>query len=168
FGSPTSLLYRSDVIRGQENFYPNSTAEADTSACYKYLRQTDFGFVHQVLSYMRLHEQTQTAASRSVNAYEGSRLSDLVEYGPSYLTPSELNRRLQEVLNDYYRFLGVSFFHFRDAAFWAYHKKRLAECGHRFSYLRLAMAVGAKGADLLLNPKQTVEKVLRRTIASNC
>ena len=163
FGNPTSLLYRSDLVRGQDCFYPNSTAEADTSACYRYLQQTDFGFVHQVLSFMRVHEQTMTAVSRSVNAYESSRLSDLVEYGPSYLTPDALDKRLQEILADYYRFLAVSVFHSRGTAFWAYHKKRLAECRQDLSYMRLALAVFAKSADLLFNPKQTVEKLLNRT-----
>jgi len=162
FGSPTSLLYRSDLIRQQECFYPNSTAEADTSACYKYLQHTDFGFVHQVLSYMRIHGQTMTAASQSVNAYESARLSDLVEFGPSYLTPDELNKRLHEVLSDYYRFLGVSVFHFRDAKFWAYHRRRFVECRQQFSYVRVATAAMAKGADLLLNPKRTIEKAIGR------
>ena len=162
FGSPTSLLYRSDLVRQDDNFYPNSTAEADTSACYKHLQHSDFGFVHQVLSYMRVHEQTMTAISRSRNAYESAHLSDLVEYGPNCLTRDELNKRLKEVLAGYYQFLGVSVFHRRDAAFWAYHKRRLAECHQRFSYMRLAMAVMVKGADLLLNPKQTVEKALKR------
>jgi glycosyltransferase involved in cell wall biosynthesis len=162
FGSPTSLLYRSDLIRAQERFYPNATAEADTSACYKCLQQADFGFVHQVLSFMRLHEHTMTATSQSLNAYSSSHLSDLVEYGPSYLTRDELSKRLREVLADYYRFLAVSALHLTDAAFWAYHKRRLMECHQHFSYATLAMAVLVEGADRLLNPKQTIEKLLKR------
>src|SRR5450631_92125 len=51
FGTPTSVLYRSDIVRRGDGFYPNPTAEADTSACYKCLQDNDFGFVHQVLSY---------------------------------------------------------------------------------------------------------------------
>ena len=103
-----------------------------------------------------------TAKSRSVNAYQSARLSDLVEYGQRYLTPDALDKRIDEVLTDYYEFLGASIFQFRNAAFWAYHKKRLAECRQDFSYARLAVAVLAKSADLVLNPKQTVEKALKR------
>src|SRR5579871_4423466 len=55
FGTPTSLTYRADLVRKHSPFYPNSTAEADTSACYNILRECDFGFVHQVLSYERIH-----------------------------------------------------------------------------------------------------------------
>jgi glycosyltransferase involved in cell wall biosynthesis len=162
FGSPTSLMYRADLVRSCDRFYPNATAEADTSACYGALRHSDFAFVHQVLSYMRIHQQTETAESNAKNAYISSLLSDLVVYGPDYLTPDELDRRRQEVLADYYRFLGISVFNLRDRKFWTYHKKRFADCGQRLSYSRLAIAALAKGTDLLLNPKQTVESALRR------
>ncbi len=161
FGTPTSILYRSDLVRAQESYYPNPTAEADTSACYKYLQQSDFGFVHQVLSYERIHGQAMSAECRSLNSYEPSRLNDLVEYGPIYLTPEELKKRKKESLASYYKFLGVSVLHFREKAFWDYHKRRLRECGHPLSWIRLAGAVVAKGMDLALNPKQTAEKLLR-------
>jgi glycosyltransferase involved in cell wall biosynthesis len=162
FGTPTSILYRSDLIRSQESFYPNSTAEADTSACYKYLQNTDFAFVHQVLSYERIHEATTSANCRRLNTYESSRISDLIQYGPSCLTPVELDTRLQTLLDSYYRFLAASFFHARDRAFWEYHKRRLAEVGHTYSRLRLSKAVCAKCLDLVLNPKRTAESLLKR------
>jgi glycosyltransferase involved in cell wall biosynthesis len=161
FGTPTSLLYRSDLVRAHDRFYPNSTAEADTSCCYRCLQTSDFGFVHQVLSYERIHEQTVSAQSRSLNAYQSSRLGDLVEYGPSFLTTEELRERVPEVLNDYYRYLAVSLFHFRDRAFWTYHKRRLEECGHPFSYAKYAGAVSAKAVALGLNPLETAQKIVR-------
>jgi hypothetical protein len=68
---------------------------------------------------------------------------------------------MEEIIGDYYKFLAVMVFHRTDKAFWTYHEKRLAECGRPFSRGRLAAAVCAKGADLLLNPKQTVEKILK-------
>jgi glycosyltransferase involved in cell wall biosynthesis len=165
FGTPTSLLYRSDLVRKQECFYPNPTAEADTSACYKCLQVSDFGFVHQVLSYERIHEKQMSEECRILNTYEPSRLSDLFQYGPNCLTPREIDRRLEEIIGNYYTFLAARAFKRTDRAFWTYHKKRLAECGRPFSRVRLATAVCAKCADLLLNPKQTVEKILKRTLS---
>src|SRR5437764_10152773 len=78
FGTPTSLLYRSDLIRNDDNFYPNATAEADTSACYKCLTKSDFGFVHQVLSYERDQHERTTSRCRRLNTYVSSQLSDLL------------------------------------------------------------------------------------------
>lgn len=166
FGSPTSLLYRSDLVRESAEFYPNATPNADTSACYKCLRNTDFGFVHQVLSYERIHGDAISASCRSLNSYESSRLSDLLQYGPNYLTPEELSARTREILENYYWFLGVSVFHWRDKKFWNYHKERLGEFGYPLSYLRVAKAAGRKFLDLLFNPKQSFEKMLHRNGAN--
>jgi glycosyltransferase involved in cell wall biosynthesis len=162
FGTPTSLLYRSDLVRKREGFYPNSTPEADTSACYQCLQESDFGFVHQVLSYERIHGKQMSEESRTLNAYAPARLSDLLEYGPSWLTPSEIDKRRAEIIGYYYKFFAAKVFNQTDKTFWAYHKKRLADSGHPFSHCKLATAVCAKLADLLLNPKQTLEKVLMR------
>ncbi len=161
FGSPSSLLYRADLVRAQEEFFPNASPLADMSACYSSLQQTDFGFVHQVLSYERVHEQTESAVARSLNSYDPATLRDLVTYGPKYLTPQELEHRTEEVLAAYYRFLAVSALHFRDKEFWAFHREKMAECGYPFSSARLAKAVATKSLDLLLNPKSSVEKLVR-------
>jgi glycosyltransferase involved in cell wall biosynthesis len=161
FGSPTSILYRADLIREEDSFYPNSTAEADTSACLKHLRNSDFGFVHQVLSYERVHQAQITAISKSLNAYLSSQVGDLRAYGPWYLTADELEWRLKKVMHDYYRFLASSALQLREKKFWGYHKKRLGEIGYPFQPLRLAVAIMAKLLDLLLNPKRTVEDWLR-------
>lgn len=166
FGTPTSILYRSDLVRGQERFYPNSTAEADTSACYKCLQNTDFGFVHQVLSYERVHEAAMSATCRALNSYHSAWLSDVMEYGPFYLTKEELDGRSKEILRDYYEFLVKSVFQSRDRAFWSYHKQRFSECGHPLSYVRLATGIGSKLVDSLFNPKRTIESVLTRMAAN--
>jgi len=162
FGAPTSILYRSDLVRREACFYPNPTPEADASACYKYLQNTDFGFVHQVLSYERIHRETMTTVSRSLNAYLPGLLNNLIEYGPIYLTPIELEIRLKEVLDNYYKYLAIRFINFADNKFWDYHKRRLKECGRPLSYGKLSMAVSAKIVDLIFNPKKTVERALGR------
>jgi|SRR5579862_325565 len=154
FGAPTAILYRADVIRGQDKFYPNPTAEADASACFKYLRDADFGFVHQVLSYERVHDIRQTANSFTLNAYLSTKIGDLLAYGGFYLTESEVNKRLEELLSIYYRFLARSVFNFRDREFWRYHRKRLEELGHPLNNFKLA------GEVLLQVPKLTIKRLL--------
>jgi glycosyltransferase involved in cell wall biosynthesis len=162
FGTPTSILYRSDLVRARDSFYPNSTAEADTSACFECLKDADFGFVHQVLSYERVHAQAQSAECRKLSTYESSRLRDLLEYGSYYLTRNEFVKRLQEILNDYYSFLAISCLNFRDKEFWNYHQRRLSELGYPLSRLRFAKYFITKLLDLMLNPKLTIEKTLKR------
>jgi glycosyltransferase involved in cell wall biosynthesis len=161
-GNPTSNFYRSDLVRSSDAFFPNKSAEADVSTCYRFLDQVDFGFVHQVVSCERLHPGQITATSKGFNAYLGSKLSDLSTYGPNYLSPAEITARTQELLDEYYRFLAISAVNFRERKFWDYHSKRLRDVGHPLNGAKLAKAVCAKLFDLALNPKQTVERVLRR------
>lgn len=161
FGNPTSNLYRSDLVRASDAFYPNAAAEADISACFKHLRFADFGFVHQVLSYERLHEVRITTVSKDLNAYLSSKLGDLLEYGPFYLTQAEIERRLKERMDEYYAFLAVSAVHLRDRRFWTYHRNRLKELGYPLNAGKLGKAICAKLVDLAFNPKHTIEAMLR-------
>ncbi len=162
FGAPTSNMYRADLVRSTEEFFPNPTAEADVSACFLHLKNADFGFVHQVLSYERLHDVRVTAASQDMNAYLPSHIGDLLTYGPWYLSAEEIEKRVHELLDEYYEFLAVSAVNLRDKKFWSYHKRRLKELGHPLDSMKLSAAVSAKLADLVLNPKTTVERALRR------
>ena len=87
FGSPTSIMYRADLVRKSEAFYPNASPHADTSACFRDLQKSDFGFVYEVLSYERTHQATQSSTSADMNRYSSAYLNDLVQYGPRLSQP---------------------------------------------------------------------------------
>jgi glycosyltransferase involved in cell wall biosynthesis len=159
FGAPTSVLYRSDLVRSSDAFFPNPTAEADISACIKHLRNSDFGFVHQVLSYERVHLDRTTETSRAVSAYRTSRIGDLLEYGPIYLKPAELEKRKSELLREYYRALAIAAVNVRDRSYWRFQKKRLQELGCPFEPVKFAVAICAKVWDLVVHPQETFEKI---------
>ena len=56
-GTPTSVLYRADLLRMRPSFFPHPRSYADTSACYEALQYCDFGFLHEVLSVERVHSE---------------------------------------------------------------------------------------------------------------
>jgi len=159
FGTPTSLLYRADKVRDKGGFYPNASAEADTSACFKHLRDSEFGFVYQVLCYERTHEQTQSYKSAQLNRYAPSYLRDLLEYGPVYLSEEELERKVKEHLEYYYGFLAASAIESKGREFWDYHRSRLKELGHPLRTSRLLRTGLIKIAREILNPEQAVLKL---------
>ena len=160
FGSPTSLLYRADLIRSSEAFYPNASPHADTSACFKHLRDCSFGFVYQVLSYERIHEATQSSKSKELNRYSSAYLNDLILYGPCYLEKEEFEQQLRLQLNGYHRFLAINYFvGFRDKEFWNYHRSRLEELGHPLSFLTLLKTGLFAVSRDLLNPGHAIEKI---------
>jgi hypothetical protein len=86
----------------------------------------------------------------------------VLNYGENFLTKDEFDRRLDQLMHSYYEFLAKSVLKFRERQFWTYHKERLKTLGHPLSVIRLSKAVSIKLLDLLLNPKHTVEFLVRR------
>jgi glycosyltransferase involved in cell wall biosynthesis len=163
FGTPTSLLYRADLIRQSAKFYPNSSPHADTSACFRDLQRWDFGFVYEVLSYERKHSETQTTASQKMNRYSSAYIHDLMEYGPAYLKKSELDRLLKRELDAYRRFLAVNrIVGSQGQKFWEYHKSRLQELGFPLKGLWLMRALAQTAVREITNPQQAMRKLVGR------
>jgi glycosyltransferase involved in cell wall biosynthesis len=162
FGSQNSVLYRADLVRSHDPFYAEANIHADTEACFALLKTCDFGFVHQVLTFTRVRPGSLNTISTAMQTHWGSTLHLLVTYGPEYLTHDELEVCLDRHLSEYYRFLGKSLLLGRDKRFWDYHKRQLTEVGVGFSWARLARGTLATLWGAVLNPQNTVERLLKR------
>lgn len=162
FWTPSKVLYRASLVRSSETFFPGTAPSADLEAALECLRQSDLGFVHQILSFERIHEEATTASVRKLNSQLLDRLRILLEVGPEFLTQDELERRLNEQLSAYYRELAVGVVNFRHDEFWRVHRQGLAALGYSLYDLRFVKALAAKILDLALNPKATTEKIVRR------
>ena len=162
FGTPTAVLYRSDIVRGRDPFYNESNFHADSEVCFDVLEQKDFGFVHQVLTYRRMQDGSLTTRSQDLNTYLPGVLLELVRYGPKYLTPVELEGRIRAHLRDYYRYLGKQVYRRRGRELWRYHRDKLADLGFPLRRTRVTAAALGFALDAVLNPKATAEAALRR------
>jgi glycosyltransferase involved in cell wall biosynthesis len=156
FGSPTSVLFRSDCVRSRDPFYDESNPHGDYQTCMALLEKSDFGFVHQVLTYTR--ERTESATSFSVryNTYLLESLTTLLKFGPVYLNEGEFSRRLARWQQDYYFLLAASAFCLRERKFWQHHRQRLRELGHPLSFGRLAIAMLLALPNAFLHPTKTL------------
>ena len=162
FGTPTSTLYRADLVRSSAAFYPNESPHSDTSACFRCLSESDYGFVYEVLSYETTHEETQSWKSEEINRYSSAILNDLICYGPAYLNQDELQHQVKLALTDYHRFLSVNYFvGFRDKEFWDYHRRRLKELGYPLKRIDLVKSAVIKGLGEIANPGQAIGKLWR-------
>jgi glycosyltransferase involved in cell wall biosynthesis len=171
FGSPTSLLMRADIIRSRESFYDESYLHADTEVCFDFLQDFDFGFVHQVLSYTRLHEKSQSmtfAEKYQTNVLDFYRM--LLKYGPIYFSADEYKRVLKQETKRYYRTLVKHIFSLRNTEFLSYHKNGLKNTNCSFNTLKLLFYVFLRIQHKLLNPKNTIREIIvsaRRCKASH-
>ena len=105
FGSPTALLIRSDLIRARAAFYNEGNLHADTEVCFELLRETDFGFVHQVLTFTRRHNEAATTFANRTKTHVPSKLLVLLKYGDYYLDEAEFEKVLGKLTRHYSRSL---------------------------------------------------------------
>lgn len=165
FGAPTSLMYRADLIRKTNEFFPNedksNNPHADTTACYLWLGESDFGFVHQVVAYARIHAESQTSRSITFGINKLALIGDLRRFGPRHLSPEELAKRQSELLDWYYGWLARAVLERpNDKDFWQFQRGALKQMGLEFSRARLARALVTRGFSSLLNPGKSAGKVL--------
>jgi glycosyltransferase involved in cell wall biosynthesis len=173
FGSPSSVLIRSDLIRSRKQFIDDDTffMHGDTAACHEMLMNTEFGFVHQVLTFTRRHKgATDTPRAVMLNSYLPATMMMLKTYGPFYLEPDEFERCMERRLREYYNFLGQNLVAYRDMDFWKFHCDALKALGIRLSYGRLAWAsIRTAKKSYLLHPFKSAGSILRsvRHLAAN-
>lgn len=158
-GSPTSLLYRADIVRKGANFYPNSSQHSDTSAIIKHLQNADYGFVYQVLAFCRIHHGTQGSKSREINGRASADIDDLLRYGRLYLSEEETEIVLRRMLSEYFQYLGINLLRSRNGEFWDYHRKKLKELGQPITISRLIKGLAIRLFRKATNMEQTFSRV---------
>lgn len=142
FGSPTTILVRSDIVRSRDPFYETGRLHEDTEACYEILRKWNFGFVHQILSYTRVDEDSTHARMQRM---DGGALDFLIvahRFAPVFLTPDDASRCIRRAERNYYRRLGRALL--RGSQYWEHHARGRAT--QRLPLHRARVAVEAAKA----------------------
>src|SRR4029079_12963889 len=116
----------------------------------------------QVLTYTRIREADGRTFSKRYNTYLPNNIDRLQKFGPAVLSQDELRGRLKYYWAIYYDYLATSVFMGREKEFWAFHREKMESMGHPLSLPRLAIAVCSKAIDYVLNPKRTVEGLLKK------
>jgi glycosyltransferase involved in cell wall biosynthesis len=127
FGSPSSLLLRATDVRTRPSFYNEDNFHADTEACFDLLVDAELGFVHEVLTRTRLHEEAMTPLASKIGLSHHGWLMIHLKFGRWYLTPREYYTRLVYRLRKYALYLVKSAIkmRFRDPRFREHHVRTL-------------------------------------------
>jgi len=161
FGSATTIMFRSDIVRCREPFFDEISQIEDTEACYEVLHTHDFGFVHKVLTFTRRENESISSLIRDFNPNLFEHLLALKKYGKIYLSEEEFTKLLKIAENEYFSFLGKSVFQFQTEDFWNYHKDALKSLGYEQYWVRLLKYVFREFTDIVFNPKMTMGRLIR-------
>jgi glycosyltransferase involved in cell wall biosynthesis len=167
FGTPHSLLFRADLVRQHDPFFNESSLHPDSEICVDLLRHCDFSFVHQILTFTRERKGSMTEFARQMNTSVGCRLYELLTYGGDFLTPEELARCRERLLDEYYNYLAVSVLQGRrEPKFWALQRQKFIESGVPFSRTRVFGSILKRFGRAIMNPQETIAKLQHRRTAT--
>ncbi len=155
--APTSGLLRADLVRTRNPFYPPHLLHADLAAWLDILDQTKFGFVHEILSFSRVHEDsiTATVAERRQTLMR-EWLVLLRDYGPRYFSALELAELEREHLARCHRLLLRGLISGRGREFLAFHLDGLRQAGRTPTLRDYAGAAFAELRAALRQPEKLV------------
>jgi glycosyltransferase involved in cell wall biosynthesis len=140
-GTMTSLLLRSDLIRKRSVFFNQPHLHADHEACFEVLKESDFGFCQQVLSYTRPRLDSTSGFADKFDVIILGKFALLLKYGEAFLDKEERKRRLTEIREEYYRILAHNMLRLRSDWYWKYHKDTLEAYGCRINSFLFARAL---------------------------
>jgi glycosyltransferase involved in cell wall biosynthesis len=153
FGTPTTLMYRADLVAKRQPFYSESSAHEDSELCHEVLANADLGFVHQVLSFNRVGNGGILTALETFHWQILDFYITLRKVGPLSLSREELADRIRVIRAEYLRMLGESVLLGRQPAFWAHHQNGLATIAETVpSRLALAPQIARAFLKALVRP----------------
>jgi glycosyltransferase involved in cell wall biosynthesis len=129
FGSPTTVMFRADLVRARAPFYAEGRLFEDAEVCFELLAGCDLGFVHQVLSFTRTENDSLWRGMRGYNGWLLARRNQLAQFGRQYLAPDEFERLWRTRERHYRSFLAEAWLARRDEGFWKFHEQGLATVG---------------------------------------
>ena len=138
FGTPTTVMVRASAIRARDPFYEEGRYFEDTEVMYEILRERDFGFVHQVLTFNRVREESIWGQFKPLDPLPLANLTMASRYGRAYLTDEEYQQHYQRVHDEYFKMLARAWLRRPPANFFDFHRKGLADIGEELTQAKLA------------------------------
>jgi glycosyltransferase involved in cell wall biosynthesis len=161
FGAPTATLVRSDFIRKNSPFYDEANLHADSTVCFKILQESDFGFIHQLLTFTRTQDGSNTTFSERMNSIQLCFLTELMQFGPACLDKKELEDRLEVRLTEYYQVLAEGLLQMRGKEYFEFHKKWLRTLGIPLNWNKLLRGFCMAGWNGVSHPGAAIKSLTR-------
>jgi glycosyltransferase involved in cell wall biosynthesis len=133
FGSPTSVMYRADVVRElRRDFFDERLYFDDGDVVLDALRTTDFAFCDQVLTYTQRDPTSTFGKVMQFTPGLLNRYIMLQKWGADFFPPREMQDVLGMVAREYYEALIRASGRRDRVEFFKFHRAVLASAGYRW------------------------------------
>jgi glycosyltransferase involved in cell wall biosynthesis len=164
FGSESTVMYRASMVCESANFLDGSLLHADTEKCLQILQRWEFGFVHQVLSFLRMDNMNESISTRARD-YRPRDLDNYIttqRYAPAFLDADEAALIKRRSRRSYYHCLALQVLRLQGtAAFWRYHQQGLKTLGETVDIPYLSVCLVGQLLWTAVNPGLAVARVCR-------
>ena len=168
FGAPTTVLYRSEIVRRRVPFYDEIFAE-DLSACYEILKDWDFAFTHDILTFVRTWNESILSPIRNLARTQGFSGSAIDRFLMTHRHGSAMLENADDYHYAYriakrglYKQMANGWLSRQGPDFWKLHRNALASDGLEIDKLLLIAHVLLELLRRIVNPGSTVASMLRR------
>jgi len=161
-GSPTAVMYRGSVLRERRPFYSLNRYHEDTEAAYEILEWYKLGFVHEILSSIRVGNASIMTSWATFNQPLLDFLIVVEQYAHRFLPRREAEDLVRATRRRYLKFLGESVLELRPRQFWEYHQAGLSTIDQTMPWPRIALQAERAAAERLLNPLSTLQSISHR------
>lgn len=141
FGNPTSTLLRSDLVRARSEFYNAASPTPDVEVCFELLQESDFAFVHQVLTFDRLHDHSQSSRDYISGIFVYGYLLVIQKYGPLCLSAAEMRPVMENWRLCYVKTFTARLLRCQPGPFWKNTRVKVRKAGVRLSLLDIIKAI---------------------------
>ncbi|MBV8362519.1 MAG: glycosyltransferase family 2 protein [Deltaproteobacteria bacterium] len=161
FGSATTVMYRSSLVRQSKSFYDETLLNEDLDKCLEILQGWDLGFIHQILSFSRIDNDSISTRLYRLGFPSLERYSIVLRYAPVFLAPGEASILIKGAKRMYYGVLAREAVRFRGPAFWRHHQEGLKVVGQTLDRPYLAWRICLELLRMGSNPGNTAVRAGR-------
>jgi hypothetical protein len=120
----------------------------------------DYGFVHQVLTFTRTHEEAVSVFAHVMGTGRVESLAMVVKHGPAFLTKKEQRALEQAHRREYTKFLFRVMLKAWDRGIWKYQVEKRQILGVRIGVLDILAAGLSETATGILSPLETARRII--------
>jgi glycosyltransferase involved in cell wall biosynthesis len=161
-GVPTTLLFRTKALAEAEPCFRPGLFFDDVELCFRVLGEWKFGFVHQVLAFVRGDNEGVFSRFEDFDFIPAYRYVLAMQFGTEVLEPSEVAAVRASWRKTYLQRLGRAAVAGRTREYWQFQRDVFSLIGKHLSFADLVGPVANSLIDALLNPKMTIERFLHR------
>lgn len=161
-GTPSTLLFRGKALLEEPVWFRPGLYYDDLELCVRVLRKWKFGYVHQVLTFIRDDNHGLYSEIRQNDDEAAYRYFLIKEYGQEWFDREELVEVRRKCEREYFDCLGAAMLAGRNETYWTLHRQLWERDGREIRRRNFLVPIARAVLERALNPLASARTWHRR------